>query len=423
MKIITDISRILVGALFVVSGLIKANDPIGFSYKLGEYFAPDVLNWTIFEPFALQLAIFICVVEIVIGFATLFGAKMKLVSWSLLGMIVFFTFLTFYSAYFNKVTDCGCFGDALKLTPWESFYKDVVLLVLVLIIFIRQSKIQMQGLTHDLMIGFGGLLFVLYFSNMLINWSFPIYFYLVTFAILLVYKLFAKSTQKAWIMGLLAALISSYFTYHCVNHLPLKDFRPFAIGKSIPEGRTLPIGAKEDVYQTTMQYKNRQTGEVKDFTMQNYPWKDTLTWEFVDRITTLVEEGDHPPIHDFNLFDADGNDITEDLLVEPYMFLLVNYDISKASSSDLSSLNALVKDVYGWGYYMYGLTASNIDLINAYKKENALDFDFLTADETVLKTIIRSNPGLVMLKAGTVVGKWHLNDFPSSEEVKKIAQS
>ena len=130
MNALTYISRLVVGSLFIVSGLIKANDPVGFSYKLKDYFAPDVLNLEFLVPIVLPMAVLICAIEIVLGVAALFGSKMKLVSWMLLLMIVFFTFLTFYSAYFEKVTDCGCFGDALKLTPWESFTKDLILLYL-----------------------------------------------------------------------------------------------------------------------------------------------------------------------------------------------------------------------------------------------------------------------------------------------------
>src|SRR5690606_10678389 len=158
---------------FIISGLIKANDPLGFSYKLEEYFAPDVLNLPIFEPIALQLAIFICVVEIVLGIAAIMGSKMKIVSWSLMGLIVFFLFLTFYSAYFNKVADCGCFGDALKFTPWQSFTKDVILFVFIAIIFWRRNYITPGDTTSNLF-NFGfALLFIAIFSIGVISWYFP----------------------------------------------------------------------------------------------------------------------------------------------------------------------------------------------------------------------------------------------------------
>ena len=172
-KVLEFISRVLVGSLFIVSGLIKANDPLGFSYKLEEYFAADVLNLPFFEPWALQLAIIICVIEIVLGVAVLLGSKIKLVSWSLLLMIIFFTFLTFYSAYFNKVTDCGCFGDALKFTPWQSFTKDVILFFFIAIIFIRQKHITPNIQREDLFYFGFSLFFVALFSVMVISWNFP----------------------------------------------------------------------------------------------------------------------------------------------------------------------------------------------------------------------------------------------------------
>ncbi|NDG53028.1 MAG: DoxX family protein, partial [Flavobacteriia bacterium] len=149
-RVLEFISRVLVGSLFIVSGLIKANDSIGFSYKLEEYFASDVLNIPFLEPWALQLAILICVVEIVLGVAVLVGSKINLVSWFLLLMIIFFTFLTFYSAYFDKVTDCGCFGDALKFTPWQSFTKDVILFFFIAIIFLRKGHIRENDKRDDM---------------------------------------------------------------------------------------------------------------------------------------------------------------------------------------------------------------------------------------------------------------------------------
>jgi len=142
MKYIVHISRILVGVLFIISGLIKLNDPLGFSYKLQEYFSQDVLNIPFLEPYALLISVIVVVFEVILGVFLLIGYKPKFTVWSLLGMIVFFTFLTFYSAYFDKVKDCGCFGDALKLTPWESFTKDIILLFFILILYLGRKHIK-----------------------------------------------------------------------------------------------------------------------------------------------------------------------------------------------------------------------------------------------------------------------------------------
>lgn len=420
MKVLSKISRLLVGSLFIVSGLIKANDPTGFAYKLQEYFAPGVLDWPIFDPIALELAVFICVIEIVLGFATLLGAKMKLVSWSLLGMITFFTFLTFYSAYFNKVTDCGCFGDALKLTPWESFTKDVVLFVLIIIIMAGGYKTELNTFKQNVFYGIGGAICVAFFSFSVVHWSFPFYFFLAVFAFLILADRILKFKGKEWVLGILTAAISLYFSWHCLKHLPVKDFRPFAVGKNIEDGMYMPPDAKADVYETVLTYKNKNTGEEKDFSQSNYPWKDTLNWLFVKMDSKLVEEGYHPPIHDFNPL-LEGTDVLEDILQEPYLFLFVAQDIEKAKDFDQKKVEHLVNEIFNSGYYIYGLTStSDQNVIEEFRHQNQLAFDFLINDETAIKTMIRSNPGLVMLRKGTVVGKWSYADLPTFEQVKEL---
>ncbi|MES2630059.1 MAG: DoxX family protein, partial [Bacteroidota bacterium] len=206
MKILVTISRILVGSLFIVSGLVKANDTLGFSYKLIEYFEPGVLDMTWLIPFALPLAIFICVVEVVLGVATLLGGKMKLTAWSLLLMIVFFTFLTWYSAYFQKVLECGCFGDAIKLTPWESFSKDVVLLVFIVIIFIKRNAINFNTAVEDRIILPISVLVVALFSVLVLKWSFPWIFTLLVLAVALVIKNLVKTPKVEWIIAIWAVV-------------------------------------------------------------------------------------------------------------------------------------------------------------------------------------------------------------------------
>lgn len=420
MKLLLQISRLIVGALFIVSGLIKANDPIGFSYKLQEYFSVDVLNWTFFEPYALELAILICVGEVILGIATLFGAKMRIVSWFLFLMIVFFTFLTFYSAYFNKVTDCGCFGDAIKLTPWQSFYKDLVLLVFTLIILLDASHISLNTKEEDRIYLPLGLGLVALFSFGIVHWAFPFWLTLTILIILSLIKLYLKFEWKEWLMASIVALAGLGMTCYVLLHLPLKDFRPFAIGKSITEGRTLPENAKKDVIETVLTYKNKQTGEEKEFTTQNYPWKDTVNWSWVKTDSKIIEKGDHPPIHDFNLFDADGNDITEDVLAEPFIFLVVAHDLNKADVKHIQAISNLAKEAFSAGYYVYGLTATDRNTTEDFRHEHQLEFDFLTADQTVLKTMIRSNPGIMLLKEGRVIGQWSHYDTPTFENIKSL---
>ncbi|MCH7535926.1 MAG: DoxX family membrane protein, partial [Bacteroidetes bacterium] len=198
MKVLSLISRLVVGSLFIVSGLIKANDPLGFSYKLAEYFTEDVLGFVWLGEYVLQLAVFICVVEIVLGVACLFGSKMKVVSASLLVMIVFFTFLTWFSAYYEKVTDCGCFGDALKLTPWESFNKDLVLLVFILIIFFDRKNINSNSIDDNKKVLTIAVVLIAGFCLLVLNntWAFPIYFTAILCLFLIGVKAFLNNEYE-----------------------------------------------------------------------------------------------------------------------------------------------------------------------------------------------------------------------------------
>ena len=423
MKLLTDISRVLVGSLFIVSGLIKANDPLGFSYKLEEYFSVDVLNMSFLDPFVVELAVFICVAEIVLGIAVLLGSKMKLAAWSLLLMILFFTFLTFYSAYFDKVTDCGCFGDALKLTPWQSFWKDIVLLFFVLIIFINQKKIQPNLLKSDLIMLSASLLLIAVFAGGVIGWWYPFWFAFGTFVIMLLLKHLFQHRQTDWMLAATATFISLWFSVYCIRHLPMKDFRPYAVDKNIALGMEIPEGKQPPEYAYIYTLKHKQSGENKEINSKDYVssgiWKDE-NWEITETSESiLMRAGYEPPIHDFVLTGTDGNDYTQDILAEPYIFLLVSYDIEEANETVQSEVNKFVEAANTEGHYFYGLTASLYDDLEDFRHKHQNMFDFYSGDATMLKTIIRSNPGLVLLKEGTVIGKWHYNDFPEFENVEK----
>ena len=442
---LSRISRLLVGSLFIVSGLIKANDPIGFSYKLNDYFAAGVFNMPWLDPWALELSVLVCVAEIVLGVAVLFGARMKLASWSLLILMIFFTFLTGYTAIANwffdnpesgltnffegifgfvaredisYMKDCGCFGDAIKLKPWESFAKDIVLLVFSVIIFLKRHQTKPEDLKTDLInLAASGLL-IAAFSLGMVNWYFPMAFALVSFGVLLGIKNMMKSDVRDWIMSAAAAVLSTWFSLYCIMHLPVKDFRPYKIGNNISELKECPPDAPQDVYKDTWYYK--VNGEVKTYTTADEPWKIEGA-EFVNRETELIFKGCEPPIHDFVLEDADGNDYTEDILAEPFIFLAISYDINAANADFQVALNALnegaLNDPDG-GPYMYGLASNTYAEIDAYRHEHQVIYDVLTGDATMLKTIIRANPGLILLKEGTVVGKWHYNDLPIYETFK-----
>lgn len=378
MKFITQLSRLLVGALFIFSGLIKLNDPLGFSYKLDEYFAPDVLNLPFLQPFALALAVVIVILEVLLGVALLIGSWRKLTTWLLLLMIVFFTFLTFYSAYFNKVTDCGCFGDAIPLTPWESFGKDVILLVLILIVFTHRQYIN---------------------------------------------PLMGRAA-RGFIM--LATLLGcSFLGFHVLNHLPLKDFRAYAVGKSIREGRKSAeeLGKTPTRYGTIYYLKNKETGEEVKVSSDAYvseKWYERKEYEMLtDRSETVVlEKGYEPPIHDFIML-MDNQDRTEELLDEPAVFMLVSYDITETNPEAYPAINAFANAAEQAGIPFYGFTASLPAVVEEYRHELQTPFPFATMDETTLKTIVRANPGVVLLKDGKVTAKWHYNDLPAFETVQK----
>ncbi len=370
MKQLVSISRILVGVLFIISGLIKANDALGFSYKLDEYFV--VFHMEFLNGAGLAIAMLICIFEVALGVALLVGYRMVMVSWLMLLMILFFTFLTFYSAYFDVVKDCGCFGDALKLKPWESFYKDVILLVLILIIFVKRKSIK--PLIGDKFAGF---------------------------------------------MSATGLILTTWFTWHCYTHLPVKDFRPYAIGKNITEGMTLPPGAITDSVVMVFIYKDKKTGAQVEAGMdQVSTYSGNEQYEFVDRLDKVVREGDKAAIHDFAIKDAEDNDLTSDFLSRPdYVFMLIAYDLTKADIKAQDKVNALAAACQKNDFEFFGLTSTIPTETDKFRHDHQNMFPYYFCDGTALKTIIRSNPGLVLLKQGTVIDMWHHNDFPTYEEL------
>lgn len=421
MHILNTISRILVGSLFIVSGLIKANDALGFSYKLNDYFATDVLNMPFLVPFSLAIAVIICIAEIVIGVAALVGAKMRLTAWSLLLMIVFFTFLTFYSAYFNKVTDCGCFGDALKLTPWQSFSKDVVLLVFVSILFVFRNKTELNTSAQDRLILPIATVLVAIFSIGKLGWSFPLVFTILILGVALLLKNFVKSRQIEWILAGWVTLATGFFSYYTLSHLPIKDFRPYAEGKNIQEGMKSAeeLGLEAPVYVTDYVVKNKKSGEEKVVNSSEY-MNIYQEWDYVEAKGEpyKIKDGYEPPIHDFNIFSEDGTDITYDILNDEALTLFViAYDINHSDGGVQERLNEVYKAATAQGVKVYGLSASSLEDIQTFKHEHQSLIDYYTCDAIVLKTIVRSNPGIVLLKKGTILKKWHHNDLPTFQEI------
>lgn len=370
MKVLAQISRILVGVLFIISGFIKANDPLGFSYKLDEYFT--VFGTPFLIPVSLWMAIGICAFEIGLGVALLLGAKMNFTAWSLLLMIVFFTFLTFWSWKFDVVKDCGCFGDALRLKPFQSFMKDVVLLILILFIFMERKSIK---------------------------------------------PLLGERTSTVFAyFGFVASFL---FSVYCYANLPVIDFRPYAVGKSIPEGMQLPAGAKKDSMVMVFIYeKDGVRHELSDKEIATAGIDET--WKFIDRKDKIVVEGDKPKINDFTINSSDGTDVTSDVLTMKNVFLLVAYDINHADDDVQSKVNDFVALCQKDRIEFIGLTASSAKDVDDFRHKHNSMFDYYFTDMTALKTMIRSNPGLMLIQNGTVTAMWHHNNFPAYDEAKKL---
>ena len=359
-NIITQFSRLFVGVLFIISGLIKLNDPVGFSYKLAEYFSEPVFNMPFLEPLALGLAIFLVILEVVLGVMLLVGYKAKATIWCLLLLIIFFTFLTFYSAYFDVVKDCGCFGDALHLTPWESFTKDVVLLFFILILFINKKLVKP--------------LFSLPITN------------IITFA---------------------SIVLCAFMAVWVLNHNPIKDFRPYKVGTNIEKAMEIPEGAPKSVVEMIFIYK--VNGVNKEFTekdLMNIPEGAT----FVDRKDKIITEGYVPPIHDFTMT-KDDSDYKEELLKEPKLLVFVTYDLTLSNPDGMKKLEKLTQEAKAKGYKVIGMTASGTEIIENAKKRYGLNIDFYFCDATALKTIERANPSIVVIQNGTIIQKVHYNDI------------
>jgi len=413
---LNNIARTLVGALFIVSGLIKANDAVGFSFKLGEYFAPDVLDIPFLSEYTYSLAVIICIAEIMLGLSVLVGAKMRLTAWSLLLMILFFDGLTFYSAYFDKVTDCGCFGDAIKLTPWESFAKDVALSILIFIIFTYRNKVKYQTRAENSKILPVALLLVGLFSYFMLGWLFPIYFTIVLFLLVRLVNKFILKEKREWTLALLTLVTCFAFTYHTDSHLPIRDFRAYAVGENIAEGMTLPEGAQADVYDDVWKYE--VDGIVNEYATKDKPWEIEGA-VFVDRETKLIVEGDHPPIHDFSIESDTLGDVTDSVLAASDAILFVMYDLTESDREALRKVAEIVNALSDEAVTMTAMSATTETQMELIQKEADISFPFYFTDETTLKTIIRSNPGMLWLKEGTIVAKWHYNDFPASEDLIK----
>lgn len=366
-------SRIVLGIVFIYSGYVKGIDPLGATYKFTDYFTAFGMHS--FTSLSFSLSLIQSVAELMIGIALLLNLKIKLSSLGALLFMLLFTPLTLYIAIANPVHDCGCFGDALLITNWQTFWKNIVLLLLAIFVFRNRKK-------H---------------TNTLLN--------------------IANQNILAFIFTIATI---SLFVY-AYRHLPIQDFRPYKVGTNIPENMVIPEGATPDVYESTFVYS--KNGKEKTFEINNLP---DSTWGFVKAEHHLVKKGYTPPIHDFTITNTEGIDLTDQVLANKnYSFILIAYNLKKAKIKNSDRINDLAAYCQEKGYEFFGLTASGNDDINDFFTKTKTYFSFYNTDEITLKTIIRSNPGLLLMKEGTILAKWHINDFPKTNTLKEnlMAQS
>ena len=370
MRLVKNLCRIIVGIVFIYSGFVKGIDPLGSDYKFTDYFNAFGMGWmnatTLFFSFALSLA------EFLIGIALLFNLWVSRMAWGSLLFMAFFTPLTLVLALTNPVSDCGCFGDATLLTNWQTFWKNIILLLLAIMIFMYRkeykSSLPLVGQFSFLALAGAGMLCL---------------------------------------------------SVYCYRHLPVLDFRPYAVGKNITEGMRLPEGTEPDQYEVTLKYKNKQTGEVQSFTEENYPWQDTLNWEYESSSERLVKKGYITPIHDLVIEHPTLGNITEEILEDDnHTILAVAYNLTQSDVQYQPAINRLAEYAQEKGIRFYGLTSSSERDIETYKKRYHVPYEFCTADEIQLKTMIRSNPGVIILREGTILDKWAGKDVPDVKELQ-----
>jgi uncharacterized membrane protein YphA (DoxX/SURF4 family) len=363
MKILRNVFRILVGIVFVYSGFVKGIDPLGTVYRMDDYFLAFNLPW--FMQFSLYLTIFLCAVEFLLGISLLFNLWIRKTVWLLLPMMMYFTILTFFDAVYNIVPDCGCFGDALKITNVQTFIKNIILMGFVLPIFLWRRK----------------------YRSLLPAWG-------------------------DFTMLLLIAVAFSTLSVHCYRHLPLIDFMAWKVGNRVNKTETLPV----TFYVT---YKNKLTGEEKEYVSPNYPWNDSVwlsTWIFKSQ--RVVDPNKNQGLA-LRVEDQHGADFTSSILDNAdYQFILVAYDLEKTNPDGFHKMLPFNKKAAADGYSFICLTNSIPGEIKQFRMAHGAAFDFYIADDVVLKTMVRSNPGLVLIKDGIVLAKWGFRDFPSYDEVK-----
>lgn len=361
-KVWVNACRFLLGALFIFSGFVKAVDPLGFYYKIQDYLtAFGIVSW--FPSYLpLFLGIVLSAVEFSVGIFLCLGIRRKTAPTLALLLMVVMTPLTFYLALANPVSDCGCFGDTWVLTNWQTFGKNIVLLIAAISVFKWQ----------DLMVRF-------------------------------------ITPKMEWMISMYTFLFVFVLSFYCLNDLPILDFRPYKIGTNIKAGMEIPEGAKPSVFES--RFILEKDGKRQEFTLDNYP---DSTWTFVEARTVLKEKGYEAPIHDFSMMSLDsGEDITDSVLADKgYTFLLVAHRIEEADDSNIDLINEIYDYSVEHGYSFYALTSSPEEEIELWRDKSGAEYPFCQMDDITLKTIIRSNPGLLLIKEGTILNKWSDSRLP-----------
>ena len=384
-KIIVNVIRVIFAGVFLFSGFVKAIDPLGFTYKMQDYLTAFGGFWEMFTILAFPMSIFLSALEFWIGFNILFGIYRKQTTILGILMMAMMTPLTLYVAIFNPVTDCGCFGDALVIDNWTTFYKNIFFSAFAVILFIWRAEMP---------------------------------------------PLFSKKSR--WFVSAYAFVFIVALSIYCYRNLPIIDFRPYKIGNNILEGMQIPEGAPRDSFRTVFVYE--KDGIRREFEFQGMNVVDIATgettdftafaqeWTFVDQNSKLIRKGFEPPIHNFSITTLEDGDITQDVLTDPnYTFLLISYKLERASLRDSARINRIFDFARENGYRFYCLNASLYEDVEDFIQLTGAKFPMARTDAVTLKTIIRSNPGLVLIKDGTIINKWHHRNLPVFD--KPLAES
>lgn len=364
---VVNVCRFVLAATFIFSGYVKAIDPLGTLYKLKDYAAAMSLNGLLPDWVLVGVAIALGALEFALGVFMLFAVRRHVVSRITLAFMTAMTVLTLWIFVADPVKDCGCFGDALKLTNGETLLKNIVLIACAALVAWRPMDMA---------------------------------------------RFISRSNQ--WIVRYYTVAYIVITSIYCLYTLPIFDFRPYHVGTNIKQGMEIPEGAEQPEFEST--FLLRKNGETREFTLDNYP---DSTWEYVDTRTVQTKKGYEPPIHDFALTSCDtGEDITEQVLTKKgYTFLLVSPRLAVADDSNFGDIDQIYEYAEENGADFYCVTASANDEIERWRDLTGAEYRFCNADETTLKTMIRSNPGLMLLKDGTIIGKWSHNTLPQTDDL------